>query len=121
MWCHVLLAMPLVIAGLFVFLPWTTALPLAATLGIATAAIALGVVQAHLRPVVTGREALVGASGQAVSNLDPGGLVKIRGELWVAEAPTPIGRGSRVEVLDVRGAKLRVREQGGCGGQSGHN
>lgn len=117
--CHLLLAMPLVIVGLFVFLPWTTALPLAATLGIGTAAIAHGAVRAHLRPVVTGREALVGAAGQAVSDLDPDGLVKIRGELWVAEAPTPIGRGSRVEVLDVQGAKIRVREPGGRVGPSG--
>ena len=119
--CHLLLVMPFVIAGLFVFLPWTTALPLAATLGIGTAAIVHGVVRAHLRPVVTGREALVGATGQAVSDLSPDGLVKIRGELWVAEAATPIGRGTPVEVLDVRGAKVRVREPGGRVGPSGHS
>ncbi|MBI4014135.1 MAG: hypothetical protein HY359_17590 [Candidatus Rokubacteria bacterium] len=108
--CHLLLVMPLVIAGLFVFLPWTAALPLAATLAVGTVAIAYPVLRAHLGPVVTGREALVGAAGQAVSDLDPDGLVKIRSELWVAEAPTPIGRGTPVEVLDVRGARVQVRE-----------
>ncbi len=108
--CHLLLVMPFVIAGLFVFLPWTTALPLAATLTVGAVAIAYLVLRAHLSPVVTSREALAGATGQAISDLDPDGLVKIRNELWVAEAPTPIGRGSRVEVLDVRGARVQVRE-----------
>ena len=116
--CHVLLAMPLVIVALFVFLSWSTALPLATALALGTIAIAYPVLRAHLGPVVTGREALVGAAGQAVSDLDPNGLVKIRGELWVAEASASIGRGSRVEVLDVRGAKLRVREQDEHVGQS---
>ncbi len=108
--CHLLLAVPVVIAVLFVVLPWTTALPLAAVLAVGTVAIAYPVLRAHLGPVVTGREALVGATGQAVSELAPEGLVKIRGELWVAEAAAPIGPGARVEVTDVGGAKVLVRE-----------
>lgn len=106
-WCHVLV--PLVIVGLFVFLPWTTALPVALVLGIGTAAIAYYSARALRQPPVTGMEVMVGRAGEAVSDLTPQGLVKVGGELWVAEAPDPISKGVRVQIVEVRGAKIRVR------------
>lgn len=108
-WCHLLLGVPLVIAGLFLFLPWTTALPIASVLAIGTAVIAYYSAQALRQPAVTGKEAMIGSPGQAVSDLNLEGLVRVGGELWVAEAREPINQGSRVQVLEVRGAKLRVR------------
>lgn len=108
-WCHLLLGVPLVIAGLFLFLPWTTALPIALVLAIGTAVITYYGAQALRQPATTGKEAMIGSVGQAVNDLNPEGLVRVGGELWVAEAPEPISEGSRVQVLEVRGAKLRVR------------
>lgn len=108
-WCHLLLGVPLVIAGLFFFLPWTTALPIASFLAIGTAVIAYYSAQALRQPVTTGKEAMVGSVGEAVNDLNHEGLVKVGGELWVAEAPEPISKGARVQVLEVRGAKIRVR------------
>ena len=107
-WCHLLLGVPVVIAGLFIFLPWTTALPIALVLGIGTAAIAYYGAQALRQPPVTGREAMVGGMGEAVSDLNPEGLVKVGGELWVAEAPETIGKGARVRILEVRGSRVKV-------------
>jgi len=37
-------------------------------------------------PVVSGREALIGASGTATSDLTPNGLVHVKGEVWTARA-----------------------------------
>jgi membrane-bound serine protease (ClpP class) len=108
-WCHLLLGVPLVIAGLFYFLPWTTALPVAVILAVGTGVIAWYSARALLEPAVTGKEALVGRVGEAVSDLTPEGLVRIGGELWVATAPGPVSKGVRVEVLEVSGAKVRVR------------
>ncbi len=61
------------------------------------------------RPVATGQEALVGGYGEAVSDLALDGLVRLRGELWLAEAPQPVSKGQRVQVVEVTGARLMVR------------
>jgi membrane-bound serine protease (ClpP class) len=111
-WCHLLLGVPLAIAGLFLFLPWTTALPVALTLSIGTAVIAYYSARALRQPPVTGKEALLGKAGEAVSDLNPEGLVRVGGELWVAKAPEPIGKGTRVRVQEVHGAKMRVQPWG---------
>lgn len=108
-WCHLLLGVPLVIAGLFLFLPWTTALPLSLLLGIGTVVITYYSARALRQPVTTGKEAMIGRWGKAVSDLSPEGLVKLGGELWVAEAPEPIPQGSRVQIVEVHGAKVKVR------------
>jgi len=108
-WCHLLLGVPLVIGALFLFLPWTTALPIALVIALGTTVIVYYGVQALRQPAVTGKEALVGGVGRVVSDLNPEGLVKVGGELWVAEAAEPISEGSRVQILEVRGVKLKVR------------
>ena len=59
----------------------------------------------------TGVDLLIGLRGVARQNLDPRGLVYLRGELWRAEtAPgvLPIGSGSRVRVLRAEGMTLIV-------------
>lgn len=109
MWCHLLLLAPLVIAGLFVFLPWTTALPLGALVAVPTALIAYAGWRALRQPVVTGAEALRGRRGEAVSDLNLEGLVRLRDELWLGEASQPLAKGQPVEVVEVVGAKVRVR------------
>lgn len=109
MWCHLLLLVPLIIAGLFVFLPWTTALPIALLVGVGTAVISYYGWLALRQPVAIGRETIVGRQGEAVSDLNPAGLVRLGGELWVAEAREPVSKGGRVAVVDVIGAKVVVR------------
>ena len=109
MWCHLLLLVPLILAGLFPFLPWTTALPIAGLLGGGTALVVYYGWRAMRQPVATGRDALLGGQGEAVSDLNPEGLVRLRGELWLAEARPPVSKGQPVEVVEVTGAKLAVR------------
>lgn len=111
-WCHLLLGVPLVIAGLFLFLPWTAALPIALVLAIGTGVIVYHSARALRERPVAGKEAMVGGMGEALSDLNPGGLVRVGGELWMAEAPEPIPRGARVRVTEVTGAKVKVRPWG---------
>jgi membrane-bound serine protease (ClpP class) len=94
MWCHLLLLVPVAIAGVFWFLPWTTALPMAVVLTAGTAMVVAVAWRAMRRPVATGREAMVGRAGEAVSDVSPEGLVRLRGELWLAEARQPVSKGS---------------------------
>jgi len=70
------------------------------------------VVRGHRYPVVSGREALIGAIGVARSDLDPTGTVHVRGEMWTAIAQgKAIREGESVRVLAVEGLRLRVVAQ----------
>jgi membrane-bound serine protease (ClpP class) len=69
-------------------------------------------IRAQKRPIRTGQESLIGRRGIARSDLSPRGSVQLGGELWTAELPAgeePIQKGSRVEVVAVRGVHLQVR------------
>lgn len=80
---------------------------------IATAAFILVVGRMALasrhRPVVSGREELIGAQGEVVS-VEPGGVwVRVHGELWRAQGEVPLAVGQRVEVKAVEGLTLLVQ------------
>ncbi len=65
---------------------------------------------AQRRPVVSGKEGMVGEEGEAVTEITPqGGTVRIRGEYWNAWSTSPIPTGTRVVVEAVVRMKLRVR------------
>jgi membrane-bound serine protease (ClpP class) len=69
------------------------------------------VIQARNRPVVTGREGLVGLQAQARTALEPEGTVFVKGELWKATAVGgPIKAGEQVEIVAVEGFHLQVKK-----------
>jgi membrane-bound serine protease (ClpP class) len=66
--------------------------------------------KARLSKVKTGKEALVGARGIAVSDLKPKGEIRVVGEFWQAKAKDEwIKKGEEVEVIDMEGLFLIVR------------
>ncbi len=88
--------------------PWLVA---GSTLGVT--AFFLLLIRASLRtrrlPVSTGPEALLGKEGLVISDLAPGGTVRVDGEDWTAFAEFgPIKSGEIVEVIGVEGITLRV-------------
>jgi len=89
--------------------PWKL-LPL--ILAFAAFAIALVrlVLQAQRRRALTGAEGLVGVRGEAASELEPEGWVSVQGELWRARSDEPVRRGEKVEVVSMKGLRLRVRK-----------
>lgn len=70
-----------------------------------TATLAL---RAHGRPVVSGRQQMLGSEGVAVADFTGKGKVRIHGELWQAEATEPVRAGQRVRVTGMEGLKLTV-------------
>lgn len=69
--------------------------------------------RAQRRRPTTGREALVGASGVARSDLDPEGQVFVQGELWSAQSVDGLIRsGERIRVVDIEGLRLKVQREG---------
>jgi membrane-bound serine protease (ClpP class) len=72
-------------------------------------------VGAQRKRVTTGSSALVGEIGETVTGIRRSGQVRVHGEIWEASSEEPIGEGSVVEVVAIRGLKLEVRakNQGG--------
>ena len=70
------------------------------------------VVRAHRRRPTTGLVGLVGETGVAKTSLDPEGTVLVEGELWQARTfGEKVGAQDEVEVVEVKGLKLRVRKK----------
>ena len=66
--------------------------------------------RAQFRRVKTGREALIGATGTATTNLNPKGEVRVMSEFWEATAKDAnIAAGATVEVVGMDGLTLVVK------------
>ena len=67
-------------------------------------------VRAQYRRVKTGKEALIGAKGVAVTDIKPKGEIRVLGEFWQATAKdAPISSGQNVEVVGMEGMFLVVK------------
>lgn len=64
--------------------------------------------RARRRPVVSGREQLLGATGEVFVNTDGGVFARVLGESWEVRAGVPLGRGQRVRVVGIDGLVLSV-------------
>jgi membrane-bound serine protease (ClpP class) len=66
-------------------------------------------IRAQRTKVASGIESMVGATGIAASDLDPGGMVQVRSELWSAVAEEgPIKKGEQIRVVSAKGVRLKV-------------
>ena len=64
--------------------------------------------QARRRPVVSGREDMIGAPAKVIDWNGERGRVRFRGETWNARAGTNLQTGDAVRIVDVRGLELIV-------------
>jgi membrane-bound serine protease (ClpP class) len=65
-------------------------------------------VRSHRRPVVSGREHMIGASGEALEDFEGEGWARVHGESWRVRAPGPVRRGERLRVTAMQGLVLTV-------------
>ena len=93
------------------------ALPLVVGIAIAAAGILAGIVwmamRSHKRPVVSGREQMVGAIGEVVADFEGRGTVHVHGERWQARSDVPLKRGQAVAVTGMHGLVLDVKPVSG--------
>ena len=90
------------------------ALPVVVGIAIAAAAILAGIVwmamRSHKRPVVSGREEMIGAIGEVVADFEEGrGAVHVHGERWQARSEVLLQRGQAVSVTAMHGLVLDVK------------
>ncbi|TXH36953.1 MAG: nodulation protein NfeD [Rhodospirillaceae bacterium] len=60
------------------------------------------------RPVITGKEALIGVEGEVVTWQGAAGLVRVQGEIWQASAHQALQAGMRIRVISREGLVLTV-------------
>jgi len=116
----------LVIGAVILFDPdvapgYSIPLPFIATVAAVSGAsmflIVMLAVKARKRPVVSGREDLVGASGEVVEDFTGVGWVRVRSENWRASSAAPLNRGQRVRVTRIDGLTLSVEPEQPEGGK----
>jgi membrane-bound serine protease (ClpP class) len=99
--CHLIFFAPVLALPLFWLLPSSIAYPVYGAVLALTAVVAWPVVKAMRRPHITGVEGMAGIRGEALTELNPHGLVRCYGEVWSATADEPIPAGERVRVVAV--------------------
>ena len=94
-------------------------IPLIAGLALASATFMILVggmaAKARGRPVVTGREELVGAGGEVIESAGDESWARVRGETWRVRSRERLEPGSRVRVTAVDGLILDVKPEDGGG------
>ena len=60
------------------------------------------------RPVVSGREYLVGAAAEAIEDFEREGWARVQGETWRVRSDAPVRRGDRLQVKSIEGLVLMV-------------
>ena len=60
------------------------------------------------RPVVTGREQMIGAQGEAMEDFESEGWARVHGETWRVRSNAPVRRGDRLRVSGMDGLVLNV-------------
>jgi membrane-bound serine protease (ClpP class) len=95
------------VPGLAVSRPLIGAIATAGSLGLM--AIIWFAVKARQRPVVSGREQLVGADGTALEAFEREGEVFVHSERWSAVSESPLARDQAIIVTGIDGLTLKVR------------
>jgi len=92
--------------------PWSVIVPV----GIASALFIFFVggmaLKARQRPVVSGREELIGSSGEVLEDFDgKDGWARVHGETWRIRCKQPLGRGQKIRVVRMDGLIFDVEPE----------
>ena len=79
-------------------LPWMLIVPVAVASALFSFFVASMALRARRRPVVTGAEELVGATGVTLEDIEHEGWARVHSEHWRVRSQTPLPRGSAIRV-----------------------
>jgi membrane-bound serine protease (ClpP class) len=69
-------------------------------------------VRSRRRAVVSGREEMLGATGEALGDFDTEGWARVHGEQWKVRSSRPVRRGQKLRVTAMQGLVLSVEPVG---------
>jgi membrane-bound serine protease (ClpP class) len=78
-------------------------------IGVATLAL-----RTRRRPVVSGREMMLGAIGEVLADFDGEGWARVQGETWRVRSAAPLKAGQSVSVISIDGLVLQVEPMNGA-------
>lgn len=94
--------------------PWAVIAPVALFSALFVFFAARMALKAHKRPVASGSEEMIGASGTVAEDFDgANGLAQVHGETWRVRCSRPLLRGQKVRVLRMEGLVLEVEPEEG--------
>ncbi|HEX6828038.1 MAG TPA: nodulation protein NfeD [Burkholderiales bacterium] len=86
--------------------------PLIGALAVASAAFLIFIVgmalKARRRPVVSGREEMIGAVGEMLDDAHGEGLARVHSEIWKVRSTVPLKAGQKVRVTAMEGLMLEI-------------
>jgi membrane protein implicated in regulation of membrane protease activity len=109
--CHLVLLLP--IFGLIVFWIWplSISLPVYLVILMLSGLIYFALLKAMHKPVVTGREGLIGESVDVIDMLNHNGHVRYEGEIWEAYSNDSLIKGDKAIILEINGLKLKIGKE----------
>ena len=94
--------------------PWTVIVPVALASALFIFFVAGMAMKARRRPVVSGREELIGSSGEVLEDFDgKDGWARVHGETWRIRCKQPLARGQKIRVVRMDGLIFDVEPDGG--------
>jgi membrane-bound serine protease (ClpP class) len=94
-------------------IPWTLIAPLAAVTALFLFVMVGMALKSRRRPVVSGREELIGAHGEVIEHSDGIWWARVHSENWEVRSHAHLHRGQRVRVTSIDGLVLHVVPVGG--------
>jgi membrane-bound serine protease (ClpP class) len=93
-------------------IPWTVIVPVALASALFIFFVAGMAVKSWKRPVVSGREELVGSSGEVLEDFDGrDGWARVHGETWRIRCKQPLRQGQKIRVLSMDGLIFDVEPE----------
>lgn len=89
-------------------LPWMLIVPVAVTSALFSFFVASMALRARQRPVVTGAEEMIGATGVTLEEIEHEGWARVHSEQWRVRSTVPLPRGSAIRVRARHGLILDV-------------
>lgn len=89
-------------------IPWSVIATASVASAVLLAVVLNLVVGARKRPVVSGGEQMIGATGEVLADTDGEAYARIHGEMWKVRFGAPLERGQRVRVVGIEGLVLAV-------------
>ncbi len=87
---------------------WLAVFGTAAFAALAFGGVATLAAKAHKRPVVSGREEMIGSIGETLEAFETMGRVRVHSELWQAQSDQPLQAGQAVRVTGMKGLTLFI-------------